>query len=292
MIDQWAMKGIIVGFGNMGRLHYKLFQERNIEISAIVEVASDKVDVDAEVYKSLTEIPSYEGIDFICIATPTDTHFNILMEALKADLPIFLEKPAVRTIKQVQAVRKLQKDKIFVGEVELFNPNFRGFVAYSKKPKSIIISREVNLHYFTQDAKPWFLQEALSGGIVLDLMVHDITLLIEKYGMPVVRSVSALKKVFDVNDFVEVCLAFDGFEALVRGSWIGTDENNPINVLIDVESADENITFGSDSYLTDRSMYKLQIKAFLEGIEKGFFSYPCDLFLSAVEVCLEINSNI
>lgn len=184
------IEGLLIGFGNMGQTHLERYQTLGIPIS-IIETDKEKARVaqtrGLTVYSSISDVPQVSQIGFLDICTPTYLHFQHLQDAMQYKRPILVEKPVVRTREEIEKLRQLSDNypaPIFVAEVEQYNPELEGFLFYSKTPASIRISRKVNLEFFLKGTKPWFLDESLSGGIVLDLMIHDINLLIAKYGKP------------------------------------------------------------------------------------------------------------
>lgn len=289
------MNAIIVGFGNMGKLHYSKLISKGIKVPIIVDLNSENINVDSIVYSTLDEVPSFENINFIFICTPTNTHFELLIKALEKNLPIFLEKPAVRTLEEINNLRKLQNKFIFVGEVELFNNEFKKYFEYKQIPSKIRIERKVDLHYFLKGDKPWFLDEKLSGGIVLDLMVHDITLLISKFGIPKIKSVEFSKNQFEINDYVKVILSFDNFESEIISSWIEKDEKYLIKVKIDITDKNNNISsILSNNYMKPNKIdaFDNQLDSFLNSINENKLPYDFNMFLDATKLCLEINNKI
>jgi predicted dehydrogenase len=289
------MNAIVIGFGNIGKLHYSKLISKGINVPIIVDSNPWIVDVGSEVYSDLNEVPDFDNIDFIFICTPTHTHFDILNKALKKNLPIFLEKPAVRNLEEIEVLKKVKNGFIFVGEVELFNPDLQQFLKYKPTPSGIMIKRKVNLNYFLKGNKPWFLDEKLSGGIVLDLMIHDITLLIYKFGIPKIKSVNFLKKIFKINDLVKVILSFDGFEAEIVSSWIENDEKTPIKVSIDIfDNKGSAVTITSNNYISKKGQtaFDNQFEYFLRSVKENKLPYSLSLFLDATKLCLDINNVI
>lgn len=288
------MNGIIIGFGNMGKLHYSKLMSKGAHIPIVVDLDPSNVNVEAKIYSKIEEVPSFEGIDFIFICTPTNTHFKILEKISEKGIPIFLEKPAVRTMEELNSLKKIKNKFIFVGEVELFNNDFEDLLNYDLNPSKIKIERKVDLNYFLKGEKPWFLNEKLSGGIVLDLMIHDITLLISKFGIPKIKTIEFSKNKFEINDFVKVILSFDKFEAEISASWIENDEKTPIKVLIDIFNNNDKISIVSDNYMKNvkKDAFDNQLDFFFKAISENKLPYKLDLFLEATKLCLKINDII
>lgn len=277
------MKGAIVGFGSMGKLHLQCYKKLGVEITSVVDPLQENC------LKNISEIPS--DVDFIDICSPSYLHFQHLQQVVKFQKPIFVEKPLVIEQSEVDTLRKLRYNKtIFVGEVELYNACLEPFFNYKKQPKHIRISRRVNLDFFLKNSVPWFLDSKLSGGIVMDLMIHDLTLLILKYNKPTVEKVVFSSKKYGVPDNVSAVLKFPTFTAVVEASWIGTDIAKPIKLEFKIDD----LKLNCDNYVdltSTASPYYRELDAFIASIKekKSISLLP---FLEAVETCLEINKRL
>jgi predicted dehydrogenase len=253
-----------------------------------------------QVYSSIGELP--ETPSFASICTPTHQHILLIKEiAQRYQVPLFVEKPVVRTVEEAAELRGFAEKypyPIFVGEGELFNPDLSVFHTYSGKPKHIAFSRDVNLDFFLHGTKPWFLDESLSGGIVLDLMIHDITLLMAKYGRPQISEASGKSTKYDSIDDVHANLAFDGFTVSLHSSWTYENKKTPIVASIDIEEQDgKHIKIVCDSYaIRDENSgsdpFLIEDRAFLQAVHENKSPYQLSLFLEAVEVANEIRSKI
>ncbi len=297
------MKGVIVGFGNMGQTHFQRYLKLGADIAGVVEIDRAKGNLvrekGLEVYTALPEVPSMEKIDFIDICTPTPDHCRLIEQAIDYGKAICVEKPAVLNRREVQRLRGRDCTRVFVAEVEQFNPSLQGFVTYSGKPRRIDISREVNLELFWKGKRPWVLEDRLSGGIALDLMIHDITTLVQKYGKPKIRSVLGARKIFDAVDDVVATLQYDGFDSVVHSSWAGRNAEKPIIAKIVIEDvAGKKTVISCDDYLIgdkkadSEDAFFLELKAFLESVRTGRTPYPFSVYLDSVELCLDIRDRI
>jgi UDP-N-acetylglucosamine 3-dehydrogenase len=299
------IEGVIVGFGNMGQTHLERYRALGIYTS-VVETDNEKVRIaesqGVSVYLSLDRIPDPNQFHFLDICTPTYLHLQHIQEAMRLGKPIAVEKPIVRTIEEVKKLRELSSNypaPIFVAEVEQYNPKLADFLAYSGTPIAIQINREVNLDFFLKGAKPWFLDENLSGGIVLDLMIHDINLLIAKYGKPTqVGQVEWSQTKYSCPDDVKAKLTFGGFDVGIHASWISEDQNHPIKTSIEVREQYRNILrFDCNDYhirsrTNAEDAFYREIQAFLESVTTGTTPYPLSLYLDGIEVALDIFSKI
>ncbi|MBI4125703.1 MAG: Gfo/Idh/MocA family oxidoreductase [Deltaproteobacteria bacterium] len=293
------MKGILIGFGNMGQTHWERYQHLGVGLLAVVEVDETKTKLaqakGLRVYPSLSKVSKVQEANFIDICTPTHPHFQHIEEAMRFEKPIFVEKPIVRLPEEAQKLRRINYPfPIFVGEVEHYNPKLKPFLDYTGKPQTISIRREVNLDFFLEGTAPWFLDEKLSGGIVLDTMIHDINLLVAKYGKPSIKKVQCQKKRYPCVDAIEATLAFNSFEANLFTTWAAPKGESPITTSIKIhEKNGQTIETGCDDYIIrgkplSQDAFYLELKAFLKSIQSGKTPYALSVYLEAFGVVQEI----
>ncbi len=294
------MKGIIIGFGNIGQVHYEKYLDLNVDIQAVVETDKTKINLlhskGLDTYKDLSKFKSIDEIDFIDICSPTYLHYKHLIKSMKYNKAIFVEKPVVRTKEEVNYLRNLSyQSPIFVGEVEQYNPRLISFLKYQDSPKLIEMFRKVNLDFFLKNNKLWFLDERLSGGIVLDLMIHDINLLILKYGKPVVNDVKAFSRKYNTIDEVIAELLFKNFEAKLYSTW-DSALKTPIISQIKIHENNNILSFYCDNYLKNKTLkedpFYLELKSFIKSVKEDKAHYELDIYLDGVEVALEIIKKI
>ena len=77
----------------------------------------------------------------------------------------------------LEEAAKDYKHIIFVAEVEHYNKEDHGFFNRSVQILKILKYQKLNLGFFISDTRPWFLKDELSGGLPLDSMIHDLSLL-------------------------------------------------------------------------------------------------------------------
>lgn len=294
--EPFPFQGAVLGFGNMGQLHGSYFSKLCGKSVDIIEIDENKIKLALEtgysVYPSLEALLNAKKIDFIAICTPTYLHFDHIKEALKNSLPIFVEKPIIKNSFELAEIRKLNPPFIFVGEVEQYNPILKSAINFTPSPISISIIRSVNLDFFIGNNKPWFLNPELSGGIILDLMIHDLTLLIEKFGIPTIKHVESLKFIYPCIDIVNVQLAFKDLEVSLHADWCGKNIETPISTLWKIQMEEESREFICNDYLKPVSIednpYFIQDQHFLFNLKCGKVSHALEIYLQAVEIALEI----
>jgi 1,5-anhydro-D-fructose reductase (1,5-anhydro-D-mannitol-forming) len=199
----------IVGFGFMGRMHYRCWSGRvDSRVTAICDVnpniiedskkavgniagAADSIDFSAiRTFTSLDTMLKEMKLDAVSITLPTFLHPNSTIAALKAGVHVLCEKPMALTTPQcdrmIEAARASGK-MLMIGQCERFSPAIL-------KTKEIIDGGQygpVRLAMFRRIGSApgwawqnWFGDDARSGGVELDLHIHDSDLVQHLFGMP------------------------------------------------------------------------------------------------------------
>lgn len=176
----------LVGIGRIGLVHahtIKTKLSREVNLSLFVDSMSKDLESKANEYgakfsRSFDECLSDKNIDAILLCTPTDTHTENCIKALKSGKHIFCEKPIATNIadhlKVINAVKESDK-KLMVGFNRRFDHNYKSI-------KERIDNGEigkVQMIKLTNYDSPFPNVEFLktSGGIYLDLCIHDLDLI-------------------------------------------------------------------------------------------------------------------
>jgi predicted dehydrogenase len=164
----------VVGVGHLGSRHAQIYKEiENCTLVAVCDIDKDRL---ARVSGEL-QVPGFadykellDKADVVSIATPTKTHFKIAYDFLKANIHTLVEKPFTTNLKEADAlIKEAQKNKLIlqVGHVERFNSAFAATAKLLKNPKFIECHR----------LSP-FPNRSLDIGVVLDLMIHDVDIVL------------------------------------------------------------------------------------------------------------------
>jgi len=173
----------VIGVGHLGSIHAKIYKELpNCSLEAVCD--TDKTHLDA-VSQSLN-VPGYRDyqelftkVDAVSVATPTKLHFTIASDCLKHNLHCLVEKPFTPNLEEADRLIKIAKDNdliLQVGHIERFNSAFSATQKIIKNPKFIECHR----------LSP-FPNRSLDVGAVLDIMIHDIDIILGLVASPVER---------------------------------------------------------------------------------------------------------
>ncbi|MFH1782084.1 MAG: Gfo/Idh/MocA family oxidoreductase [Candidatus Omnitrophota bacterium] len=165
----------VIGLGRLGSFHAKIYSSlKNVELVAVC-------DIDEAVIKSTKEVlnTNYETdykkllsykLAAVSIVTPTYLHYKIAKFFLDNNIHVLIEKPITKTLREAKKLIDLAKKKkliIQVGHVERFNSAIQAINKLSPKPRFIEVHRLGPFTPRVQDI-----------GVVLDLMIHDIDIVL------------------------------------------------------------------------------------------------------------------
>ena len=172
----------LIGVGRIGRLHarnlkYQVSGTRLLAVADVFEKSAREVASQLEIpiaEKDYRILLDNADIDAVVICSSTDTHAQIIVEAAKAGKHIFCEKPIALDLDKIdQAIAAVKRSgvKLQVGFNRRFDPNF-------KKAKELVASRTIGTPHLvritSRDPEPPPISYIkVSGGIFLDMMIHD-----------------------------------------------------------------------------------------------------------------------
>ena len=223
------MKVGLIGIGGMGNVHFNCYKKmEGIEIAVAdirVDMAKDKIKDDSiPVYASYEEMIEREKPDFVDICTPSYMHADMAVYALEHGCHALCEKPM--SISSAESKRMIDaRDKS--GKLLMIAHVVR-FMSPYVYLKSVIDSGELGkpvhviMHRLSEAPKwsweNWMLNTQKSGGVTLDLSIHDIDFMQYVFGAP--KSVDATyRDLEDNSNYVCSTFCFDGLSVDTVGGW-------------------------------------------------------------------------
>lgn len=196
----------VLGAGHLGKIHLNCIKQ--IEEYDLVGFYDPAVDTAREVEEELG-IPAFatidaliDAVDVVDIVTPTIRHFECASKALQKRRHVFIEKPIVATPDEANALKKLADEagvKVQVGHVERFNPAFIAAEPFIGEPLFIEAHRLALFNPRGTDVP-----------VVLDLMVHDLDILLTILKAPISHlSASGVSIVSPTPDITNVRIEFE-----------------------------------------------------------------------------------
>ena len=176
------MKVGIVGAGFMGTTHAAGWADTPARLLGFTAETSREADglakrYGVQVYPSLDEM--LRDVDVVDICSPTHLHHEMVLKAAGAGKHIVCEKPLARTTKQAQEILHACQQagvQLLVAHVVRFFPEYalaHSAVMEGQIGKPGVIRLHRGSYRPKKPAGNWFLDEVKSGGILMDLMIHD-----------------------------------------------------------------------------------------------------------------------
>ncbi|PWU05129.1 MAG: oxidoreductase, partial [Verrucomicrobia bacterium] len=173
----------VAGVGFLGQVHARVYNElEDCEFVGIYEIDDKRGQEICDLYGckrfgSLKELG--EACDAVSVVVPTDRHHAVAMELLDVGTHLLIEKPLCTSVKEATEIANLAKAKncvVQVGHVEHYNP----VVSYLEK----VVNKP---QYITVDRLAPFNVRGTEVGVVLDLMIHDISIVMQLVQSPIKR---------------------------------------------------------------------------------------------------------
>lgn len=219
----------IVGAGTMGSVHAAAWAQTEAELVGVhslragAELASRYGAKAFDRYEDLLE-----AVDVVDLCVPTDLHPAMTLQAAAAGKHVVCEKPLALTLEQGEAMITACERagvRLFVAMVVRFFPQYRAaqqLVAGGQLGSLGVLRLKRAAYQPRKEVDNWYLDEARSGGMVVDMMIHDFDYARWLAG-PVARvyARSARGQVpASPGDYALVTLRFaSGAIALIEGAW-------------------------------------------------------------------------
>jgi len=226
----------VVGVGTWGRNHARVYHELpQAELVAVADGDAGRAREIAACYatRAVTDYHVLlDQVDAVSVAVPTALHHQVAGDFLKAGVATLVEKPMTRTLEEADDLVALAREKgvpFQVGHIERFNPVIRAVEELDITPKFIECHRLSPMSLRIQDV-----------GVVLDLMIHDLDVILQLVQAPV-RQVDAVgvSVLGEHEDIANARLVFQtGCVANVTASRMAIKTMRKIRV------------FSSDSYVS------------------------------------------
>lgn len=145
-----------------------------------------KNDKKITIYKDWKKLLRNKRLDAIVIASPPETHFKIIKEAIKRKIHIFCEKPATKSYREINQICNIIKKKKIIHSVNFEFPNIGAFIFFKKKILDNIKIKKINIEWFIkipqQKRSSWKNSHKRGGGIFYNYICHNIYYLNDLFG--------------------------------------------------------------------------------------------------------------
>ena len=211
----------VVGAGQFGRNHCRVIHEsENAQLAAVVDINAARAAEISVLYgaEPLSEVSELAGkVDAAVVASPTSTHETVGCALIEAGIDILVEKPiATGDLSAARLVEAAERRGriLQVGHLERFNP------AVTELERRITLPLFFEIHRMNQ-----FSPRSLDVDVVLDLMIHDVDVVLGLVGaFPEEIRAAGVSILSDKIDIANVRLQFpNGCVANLTASRISTE---------------------------------------------------------------------
>ena len=196
----------VIGVGRMGTYHVGILSELDkVELSAVVDIDSKSRQIieknyETQGFDNYRDI--YDKVDVAVVAVPTGMHYPIAKDLLNAGIHVLLEKPCANKLDHARELFQIAEDKnltLHIGHVERFNGAVQELHKIVESPIFVECKR---MGPFSNRIK--------DDGVVLDIMIHDIDIILNLIKSKVVKIHVLGSSVFsDKDDLVNAQLKFE-----------------------------------------------------------------------------------
>ncbi|HZG38548.1 MAG TPA: Gfo/Idh/MocA family oxidoreductase [Nodosilinea sp.] len=211
----------VIGVGNMGQHHTRVLSRfKDVELVGVSDVNVERGLDTAGKYR-IRFFEDYQEllkhVDAVCVAVPTRLHHTVGMACLQAGVHILIEKPIAASIAEAESLVNAAAATnciLQVGHIERFNPAFQELHKVLKTEELLALEARRMSPYS---------QRANDVSVVLDLMIHDIDLLLELAGSTVATLTASGSRASNSGylDYVTATLGFsNGIVATLTSSKV------------------------------------------------------------------------
>jgi predicted dehydrogenase len=175
------LKAGVIGVGYLGRFHVEKYHALpDVDLVAVVDTDLDRALEVAERYGARAfrcHREALAGLDVASVVVPSDQHYAVAADCLGAKVHTLIEKPMTATLEEARALIDLARENelcLAVGHLERFNPAVVAIRERVRKPMFIEVHR----------LSP-FRQRGTEVNVVLDLMIHDIDIVLAMVPSPI-----------------------------------------------------------------------------------------------------------
>jgi len=222
------LRAAVIGVGYLGRFHaqkYAILED--VELVGVVDASLARAEevareVGCSPFADFREL--LNEVDLVSIAVPTQAHYSVAKAFLESGSHILLEKPVTQTVEEADELIRIaaKKNLVFqVGHLERFNPAVLALQGVLKNP-----------HFIESHRLAPFKPRGTDVNVVLDLMIHDIDIILNVVGssLKLVNSVGA-PVLSDEVDIANARLQFEnGCVANVTASRVSREAMRKIRI--------------------------------------------------------------
>ncbi len=190
MTTNSPLRVAVIGVGSFGRNHARVYADLqknpspglNVELAAIIDADKERAtaianEFGAKAYSSIEELLQWGKVQAASVAVPTIAHLKVAQPLMEGGVDVLIEKPLAQNLIEADELTRIadRTHRIAqVGHLERFNPAVRAVLPLITHPMFFEVHR---LSIFTP--------RSLDVDVILDLMIHDIDVVLSLVNSPV-----------------------------------------------------------------------------------------------------------
>ena len=291
----------VIGCGSWGRNHARVY--KNLQKTALLAVVDVNESVAEEVgerynvdwYTDPNKVFDRSDIEAVSICTPTVTHADIALTAIKTGKHVLVEKPMTDTIDEAESlIRAAEAQGVYlaVGFVERFNPAVNETI---KKISEGEIGEVILAHARRVSKRPLRIGDV---GVIKDLAIHDIDIVNQLFNAEAEEVFATAGNIaHQFEDYANIIIRFEGNRnAFVETNWLTPRKVRRLIVtgtkgLINVEYIPQEITVENNQgiyqpFIETKEPLRLELEGFVGSILEDRQPQPTGLDgLRALRIC-------
>jgi predicted dehydrogenase len=300
----------VIGVGYLGRFHAQKYHTMDgVDLVGVFDAHLPQAKLIAEelqvpVFESLNQLIG--AVDAVSIAATTSAHYDVAKFCLSHGIHVLIEKPITQTCEQAQELVEIAQAKqlvVQVGHLERFNPSYQAFHKLAKEVRLIEAQRLAT-----------FKKRGSDVDVILDLMIHDLDLVLSLVNSDVVhihaQGLSVMTNAIDLANvslsFANGCVAhltasrvYSGLERLMRvyqedGYYALNFQQQKLTRFIPNPKAENGIFLQTEEIeCQTQDALNAQIKEFVNAVKTGSaVQVDGQAGLAALKLAIQIQSII
>lgn len=291
------MKVGVVGAGFMGSTHLAAYAGMpDVEVAGVADAneeaaAAGAGAVGARPYPSYEALVASEDVDVVDACVPTALHRDLALRAARDGKHLILEKPIARTLEDAGEMLSAFDEgdgRLFVGHVVRFFPEYVRIKAMIEAGDlgTVGVARTSRRSPFLRGWNDWYADWRQSGGVLVDLVIHDFDFLRWCFGeVERVYARGVMGREYNRLDYALTTLRFEGGQiAHVEGHWgypapfeyaievagskglvtVDSTDAPPLRLLINEDGTGE-----APRVAVGKSPYRAELEHFIHCLETG-----------------------
>jgi predicted dehydrogenase len=217
-----SIKTAVIGVGYLGQHHARIYNELDsAELVAVVDTDTGRAEEIAALYGTRAYSDYRDvlsDVQAVSIVTTTSEHFDIALDCLRAGIDVLVEKPITTTVKEADGlIEEAERGGriLQVGHLERYNPAVVGIEGLLD-----------GLEFIESERVSPFLGRAMDVDVTLDLMIHDIDIIMSLVGGSPIKDIKVVgaRVLTEKIDVAKAWLEFEsGVSALITASRIASE---------------------------------------------------------------------